>query len=704
MARDGRGLRLGVLGIVAVTLFTTLFARLWYLQMMSPERVDQQVETSRIRVVQLPPMRGRILDRAGRVLADNRRVLSVTIDRSEIRSTARRTMLFTRLSGPLRTPVADLEARYESVKYDPYLPLPLADDVPETTAIYLGERMEDYPGVEVSEGWQRVYRYAPLASHMVGYLGAIPQSEKKGYLTEGYKLSDKVGKAGIEQQYESQLRGKPGQITYEVDARNRVIREISRRDPVPGNDIVLSIDLKLQQYAEQTLQEGLIQARTRCPFDPLTGTCGGPNFAAPSGAIVVEDPHTGQILAMATYPTFDDRWFVEGITNKKIQQIYPDANKEAPFVNRAVSSPFQMGSTFKLVSTIAGLESGLITPGSVYDDQGRYQIPNCDVLRFKCIFKNAGLARGSGPISLRTALTVSSDTYYYRIGAELQLNKDPMLQTVARQFGYGADTGIDLPAEISGTVPDAALKKRLSERVPPAISKTEGSGYFVGDNVLFATGQGLLSATPLQLANAYSTFANGGNRMRPMVALGVVKPGTPDLVAGDGGQVNPFKFDWITKVAPEVKGQVSIQPDWWATMNRGFSGVVASQHPFGTAYRTFLGYPFNVLPISGKTGTAQDARQEGSKDDSLFAGYGPNGGPGTAQYAVSAVVEDGGFGAWAAAPIVKCVFAGLAQPNRMAPVTESVPLDKASNAPPNVGRMPDASCLAVNDPRSTGRD
>jgi penicillin-binding protein 2 len=199
MARDGRGLRLGVLGIVAISLFATLFARLWYLQMMSPERLDQQVQTSRTRTVQLAPMRGRVFDRNGMVMADNRRVLSVTIDRAEIRSAAKRKILFTRLSGPLQTPVEDLEARYTDVQYDPYLPLPLADDVPETTAIYLGERREDYPGVEVSEGWQRVYRYAPLASHIVGYMGAIPAESSKAYRGKGYKLNERVGKAGIEE-------------------------------------------------------------------------------------------------------------------------------------------------------------------------------------------------------------------------------------------------------------------------------------------------------------------------------------------------------------------------------------------------------------------------------------------------------------------------------------------------------------------------
>jgi penicillin-binding protein 2 len=649
-------------------------------------------------------MRGRILDRNGMVLADNRRVLSVTIDRSEITKPSRRLMMFTRLSGPLQTPVADLEARYESVRYSPYLPLPLADDVPETTAIYLGEREEDYPGVEVSEGWQRVYRYAPLASHVIGYLGAIPKESVQQYRTEGYSDSDRVGKAGIEQQYENVLRGKPGEIVYEVDARNQITREISRRDPVPGDDVVLSLDLKIQQYAEQTLQEGLAQARTRCPFDSLTGGCGGPAFQAPAGSVVVEDPHSGQILALANYPTFDNRWFVEGITNKKIAQLYPDADKQAPFVNRAISSPYQMGSTFKLVTTVAGLQSGLITPSSPYDDTGHYQIPNCDVARFKCIFKNAGLARGSGPISLRTAITISSDTYYYRIGAELQLNKNATLQNVARQFGYGSDTGIDLPAEISGTVPDAALKKKLSSGAHPAISKSEGAGYFVGDNVLFAIGQGLVGATPLQLTNAYAAFANGGTRLRPMMTLGLVQPGTPDLAQGNGGQVNPFKFKWIKRIAPQPKAKVLIQPDWWSTMNNGFSGVVSSHSPFGTAYNTFKGYPFNLMPISGKTGTAQDARQEGSKDDSLFAAFGPNGGPDTAQYVVGAVAQDAGFGAWTAAPIVKCIFNGLGDPRLMAPLSESVPLDKTATRPTAVGSMPNNACLNINDARGTSRD
>jgi penicillin-binding protein 2 len=201
------------------------------------------------------------------------------------------------------------------------------------------------------------------------------------------------------------------------------------------------------------------------------------------------------------------------------------------------------------------------------------------------------------------------------------------------------------------------------------------------------------------LANSYATFANGGNRMRPMVALGIVAPGTPDLNPGDGGRVNPYLFHWLEKFKPEVKAQVAINTDWWSTMNRGFSGVVNSRRPFGTANRTFEGYNYDALPIGGKTGTAQDAAQEASKDDSLFAGYGPNGGPGSSQWVVAAVIEDGGFGAWAAAPVVKCMFSALADRNQMAPVVQSEPLDKTATTPTAIGGMPNTACMAINDAR-----
>ena len=363
-----------------------------------------------------------------------------------------------------------------------------------------------------------------------------------------------------------------------------------------------------------------------------------------------------------------------------------------------MSSPFQLGSTFKLVSTVAGLQSGLITPGSPFDDEGRYQIPNCDVARFKCIFKNAGRARGNGTISLATALTLSSDTYFYRIGAELQLAQNPTLQNVARQFGFGADSGIDLPGEISGTVPDAELKKRLAQRDPPVISADEGRGYFVGDNVLFAIGQGLLSATPLQLANSYATFANGGNRMRPMVASGSWprarrtstrrrRPGEPVPVPlagevqargqGPGG---------------DQHGLVEHDEPW---LHRGRQQPPPVRH--GQPH--LRGVQLRRAPHRREDRDGAGRGPGGQQGRFALRGYGPNGGPGAAQWVVAAVIEDGGFGAWAAAPVVKCMFSALADRNQMAPLVQSEPLDKTATTPTAIGGMPNTACMAINDAR-----
>ena len=309
-------------------------------------------------------------------MADNRRVLSVTIDRAEIRSAAKRKVLFTRLSGPLQTPVEDLEARYTDVQYDPYLPLPLADDVPETTAIYLGERREDYPGVEVSEGWQRVYRYAPLASHIVGYMGAIPAESAKAYKGQGLQAE----RAGGQGRHRAAVRGPaPGQAGLD-HLRGRRPQPHHPGDqpagPGPGQR-----HRALDRPPAPAVRRADAAAGPAGRRAPAARSTASPSRAAarrsprrPARA-VVEDPRNGQILAMATYPTFDNRWFVEGISNKKIQELYPDADKQAPFVNRAVSSPFQMGSTFKLVTTVAGLQSGIITPGSPYNDQGKLPDP-----------------------------------------------------------------------------------------------------------------------------------------------------------------------------------------------------------------------------------------------------------------------------------------------------------------------------------------
>jgi penicillin-binding protein 2 len=696
---------MGVLGVVTLTLLATLFGRLWYLTSMSPERgAEDIIERTRERRILLAPMRGRILDREGRVLAENRRMLTVTVDRAPIRDNEYRGFLFRRIAGVLGTTPDELETRYTSDKYDPYLPMPLADNVAETTAAYLKERREDYPGVAIDENWQRVYRYAPLASHVIGYMGAIPADELEDFLDRGYRYADRVGTAGIERQYESQLRGVSGEIVYEVDAQNRIVREVSRRDPIPGNDVVLSLDLRLQQQAEQVLQAGLRQSRTKRPPASETGQL-YPYYQAPAGAVVVEDPRNGEILAMASYPTFDNRYFAEGITNAKIDELYPNKEESAPFVNRAVTSPYQLGSTFKLITAMAGLKLRDITPTSVFVDHGTYTIPDCNPEEgFRCTFRNAGrLLERNRPVSLTTALTISVDTYFYSIGVNLhnrgkteanltgQDEQIYYLQDVAREFGFGVDTGIDLPFEYNGTLPDAALKKVLAER--GAILASEGEGYYVGDNLQLAIGQGLLTATPLQLTNAYATFANGGTRYQPMAALGTIAAGAPMTSAA---QVDMAKVQWIDRRPATATGKVEMQLDWWASVNAGFIGAVNSANPKGTAYDTFATYQMrDVLPIAGKTGTAQEGNNAPELDDSLFVGYGPMAANQPVRYVIGAVVQDGGYGSGAAAPIAKCLFEALGDPARMAELRPADPLDRTATEPTSIGRLADTSCLVT---------
>ena len=697
MPADSRGVRLSVIGIVVFSLFVALFARLWYLQVVQKDEFAAVQSANQIRTVALPPMRGRILDREGRVLADNDSTLNVTIDRSVIKTQAQRTALFDRLAGALKTTPDELEKRYESGKYSPYQPLPLAEDVDESTAVFLKERREDYPGVEVEEGWLRKYRFAPLASQIVGYLGAISKDTQGQYVKQGYQLNDRVGVAGVEQTYESELRGKPGYIKYAVDAKNRVLGVVDRVEPVAGNDVQLTIDLKLQLYTEQTLQAGIQSARTHQVT--VTGTdlrpqSTGQTFSAPAGAAIVQDPNTGEILAMASYPTFDNRWFVGSISDDKMQQLFPA--DRSPLVNRAISGQYAIGSTMKLFTSIAALQSGQLNAGNyVYDDKGTYEIPECYDSRVGCVFHNSGGLK-PGRIDLTNALSMSSDVYFYRLGVDMWQNTSEkyVFQNTLNQFGFGADTGVDLPYEFAGRVPTAELKKQLANE--DVISKEDGAGYFVGDNLQLAIGGGLFAASPLQLVNGYSTFANGGDRLQPRVVAAVLAPGTPTTAPGqvDLSQAQPTK-----QFGPVVAAHLDIPQDWQGNITRGLIGVLRkSSFPPGTAFRTFQDYNYDAFPIAGKTGTAQISSDQPEKDSSLFVGFGPIG-PGTKpQYTIGAVIEKGGFGAEGAAPVVKCLFKAVSGqlPASLVEPQQSDPLDPNSTQAGVIPPLADPSCVKIN--------
>ncbi len=720
MRNDSGALRLSVFGVVIVCMFVAMFGRLWFLQVASPTTSEAAVRQLRTTTVLLPPMRGRLYDREGRILADNKRSLTVTVDRAQISKSSVRSDLFQRLAARLSTTPEDLELRFTSDQFDPLLPLPLAEGVDEQTVVWLKERQEDYPGVSTEEGFTRYYRYAPLASHVLGYTGRISADSTKKSLNEqakelakqGYRLSDTVGKEGIERQFEAELRGKSGYVKYEVDAANKPVREVERVEPIPGNDIVLSLDLKLQQYAEQILRAELFKRRTEVTRELVdingnvsnTGDI-GIAYPATAGSAVLEDVATGEILAMASYPSYDNRWLVGGIPDKTYKQLYGDQTL-APIVNRAISGHYLIGSTMKPFTAYAGLKTGLIAPDTIVNDTGIYHIPDCtdaDERVAGCTRKNAGGAR-YGHLTVAEALPVSSDFFFYDLGWRLykETQGTNVLQTELRHFGFGERTGIDLPSENPGRIPDKASKKALADL--GVISKQAGSDYFGGDNMQVAIGQGLVDVSPLQLTGAYATMArDDGQRVRPLITRAVLPPGTPDVTSGVA-DLDHVDLTTIRPTTPQVVDTVDQLPQFHDLLVTALRNVLSQkafgldppylQH-FATGKDAFANYPYkDTYPIAGKTGTAQTG--DGSKselDTSAFGGFaGPTGEP--PKFAAAAILEKSGYGSEAAALVVKCLFEKMADPTTLPDVNQSPQLDRSKlNAYPLPPLNDDVSCL-----------
>jgi penicillin-binding protein 2 len=556
----------------------------------------------------------------------------------------------------------------------------------------------------VVEGSSRVYTYAPLASQIIGYLGAIPAKQAKDYRSRGYQPSDRVGIAGIEQSFEDQLRGQPGKRVFEVDARNRITRVVEDVPPTPGNDVKLTIDMQVQQYAEMILGEALRERRTEITTDVTQYGEQEAYYSAPTGSVVVEDPTNGRIIAMASYPTFDNRWFTQPLPQSTFDALFKTNDPEkAVLVNRAITGRYQLGSTMKMISATAGLLYDQLPAGAFakFMDDGEFVPSNCDAKKDPkgCGPKHNAAGVHYGNITLPQALAVSSDVYFYNVGERLWLNTDKgtlALQTVARNYGLGTESEIDLPNEYAGIVPDKDVKKRLGEQSNyKAISRQEASDYFTGDNVQLAIGQGLLTATPLQLANAYATFANGGTRYRPLIADTVVAPGA---TKNPDGTIDMTKATVIDSMAPVAKATVTLAPDQRRAVLEGLeqviTGPIANGH-LPTAYGLFNyvpGFDYKAFPIAGKTGTAQDNTKLGSHDTSLFAAFGPVDAP---QYVVAAVLEKAGYGSEAAAPVTKCMFEALSGQTPLPDLSEPDPLDRSKIKPVEIAAPPDTSCLKI---------
>ena len=698
---DSARVRLRLIAVMSVSLFFALFGRLWYLQALQTEEF-QQVATSNItRTIRTQAPRGRVFDVNGNVLVDNRLSTIVTVNRENLflelsqergmdsgEREAFRTEMFTQLARELSqsgqlTKVRDLERAYNDPSYTDFESIPVAHDVDEELLIFIGERPDIFPGVEVDEELVREYPYGDAAAHILGYVGSITGAEleaKETTWSEGdpngkpYRSNDEIGKVGIERFFEDDLRGVPGTRVIEVDNRDNYVREVREPDePRRGSDIFLTIDIDLQIALERDLASALEGAR-ETEAEP-----GEPPFRAPAGAGVVMDPRDGSVLAMASYPTFDPRDFISGLSFAQKEDL-DDPLAHQPLLNRAIAEIYPAASTFKPFVGIAAERFDIFGWDFVEEwnvptsDPGFWRLKSCliggdnreELQAGGCIKTNAGDATMEG-VDLQHSLTFSSDTYYYKLGEAFWLAPDSQfppdgIQQVASEFGLGATTGIQISGEKAGIMPTPQLMAARNESNPEAFPRGQWNS---GDSVLMAIGQGEVAVTPLQLTNAYAALANGGDLFAPNIVTLVQPP--------PGDPMEPVEF------APRVVRSIDIPDTIDDVILDGLLGVtllpkLTLDRPSGTAYDAFNepaegGVDFDLInwPVAGKTGTAQTGNGTKFADNSMFVGWGPSGSAswGTAveepEFVMAVILEEAGFGSKVAAPMVAQYFDRIAQ-------------------------------------------
>ena len=658
--RDGQragSARLWVLGLVVLALTGTLVGRLGEVQVRDHAAYQRAAATLNTRTTAQSALRGRILDRHGAPLVANTAQTVVTVDRkvlADARDGGR--ALVARVATVLGVGFDRLWARTSlcgTAGAPPapacwggsaYVPVPLLVGADPRRALSLLERPDLYPGVDVVAAPVREYpeKATVNAAQVLGYLAPATAQDVAAAHGEVGDL-DLVGRSGLEMQYEQQLRGIPGRTTVAVDPRGVATRVVSRVAPVAGRDLVTTLDARVQAAAESALRRAVAAARHR-------------GHRADGAAAVVLDTTTGGVLASASYPTYDPDVWTGGIGAEALASLVaPTAGQ--PLVNRVTSAVYPPASTFKVVSLPAAVRAGNSLSGT-YDCASSYRIGNRTFANYE--------SRAYGPISLTKAVEVSCDTIFYDFAYRSWLAQgglaapsdanDPFV-AMAHAFGLGADTGIDLPGERSGRVPDRAWKRqawaasradtcRRAGTGYPEVARTDparaaylkalavencrsGYEFRAGDAANFAIGQGDLGVTPLQLARAYAAIANGGVLVTPRLAQGWRSP---------DGSVEP--------VAPGPTGTVGLPAGVLPFLHQALQGVVTR----GTAAGAFAGFPLARFPVAGKTGTAEAF---GSQDSAWFVSYAPATRP---RYAVAVVISQAGPGGEAAAPAARQIY------------------------------------------------
>jgi penicillin-binding protein 2 len=647
-------LRINVLRMIVFAGLAVLLLRLWSLQVLQHDQYQVKAEDNRVRTVVTPAPRGEIVDDKGYTLAANRTSLVITIDRSVLaRQADSGAAVYARLARVLHESPRDLTMKTRLCTKtvgkpcwagSPYQPIPVATNVASTVALSVIEHPENFPGVAADTKAVRVYPHTTLAAHEIGYTGPVSESQLTG--TNGYQASDTVGQAGIEASYDAALRGVSGVKKLAVDRFGRVSSTLASKDPVAGENVVLSLDGGVQNLLEQSLAGALMKAQAH-------------GKAATTASGVVMDWHTGQVIAMASIPTYDPSVFTGGISTKDYSALTSSASNN-PLISRAYQSTSSPGSSFKPVSLSAAVAGGA-------DINGSYSCPSTLPIG-NALFHNFEGESG-GVINLHEAIVVSCDTIFdqfayndwladggLRNGTGPYATAKEYFTKMAKSYGFGRATGVDLPVESRGYVTDRAVQQKTYKGMKATYCKRAATGYpedpdpahaallqqyaregCVDGNLynggaatMFGIGQGqYLSVSPLQMATAYAAIANNGTLYNPRVAKA--------LVSADGKTVK--------RIAPSIAGKLPVAESTLEYLRQAMMDVTKR----GTASGAFAGFPLAQIPIAGKTGTAE---VQGQGDTAWFASF-------STQYVVVISIPNVGQGGIYAAPVARQIYEGL---------------------------------------------
>ena len=587
--------RLIVLRLSVVVVLSILLIRVWYIQIVKGEEYAVLSEQNRVRMVYLKPPRGLIYDRHHNLLANNIPSFNLYVVLSDVDDRQR---LREDLSELIGVSVDDVRVAMEK-HHTPRLPLKLKEGLTLKEAAAIESSLAQLPGVVIQAETERSYPQGTVAAHIIGYVGEVSAKGLKEEQFQNLVPGSAVGKYGVELEYDRIVRGRVGQKTIEVDARGHEQRAIQIQEPIPGDDLYLTIDLPLQRLAEDLLGDS-------------------------AGVVVALDPRNGDVLVLASHPTFDPNTLARGLTVPQWNQIRHDPKK--PMTNRATQGQYPPGSVFKLVVAAAGLESGSISRSTPVDCRGQFTIGDR-------VFKDWKKG-GHGLVTLHEGLVHSCDIYFYTLGQQLGIDQ---IAHYAVQLGLGHRTGIDLPAENSGIVPSREWKERAL-----------GKPWYPGETISVAIGQGFVTVTPLQMATLIGTIANNGVQYKPRVVR----------------QLKKRQDGTLVDIAPSRSETVQLQQETLTALHEALRDVVVS----GTGRRA----QSRGITISGKTGTAQvvsldnveseDDVPHALRDHAWFVAYAPSDDP---KIAVSVIVEHMGHGGAIAAPIARAIIDEYFQPDRV---------------------------------------